>query len=72
MPTSDDPINDIESDHASRNIGQMGYMIYKGAKDAGASDAEATLILNAWFGSVAAASSMTGLLKELGKDEDAT
>ena len=69
-PPADDPISKIEDDHASKNIGRLGYLIYKGAVEEGASESEAMFILNAWFSSVAAASSIENLFKDLGGEDD--
>lgn len=44
-----DPLDEIEADKGQRDIGRLGYGVFQGARDAGASWLEALIVTTAYF-----------------------
>lgn len=49
LPMTNDPLRTIEDEKAQKDIGVMGYRVYLGARETGASVIEAWLVLYAYF-----------------------
>jgi hypothetical protein len=52
MPGSEDPLSEIEERQGQLNLGAVGYRIYLGARQDGASRFDAFLVAAAWYRSM--------------------
>jgi hypothetical protein len=67
---SDDPLKKIEDEQHYTDVGKMGYLIFKGATDAGADPTEAHAVTQCYFTALSMAATFTGLMNEDSEDKD--